>query len=166
MKKSFEMSRVLVIDDEPIILMALARVLKEQNIEVEVAGNGRIALEALRRQQYHAVLCDIMMPEMNGLDLLVQCSGAGISAPFIFVTGFGDESLMLQAIRLGATDFIRKPFDVREITDVVFRTMEIGKRRDRIMKGIAEADPQLFKEIEKEEKYISLMRVFNNSKAG
>ncbi len=164
MKHELEVRKVLIVDDEPGLRDALSRVMKSQNIQTEIADNGRMALEVLKGQPFHAVLCDIMMPEMTGLDCLAQAQSEGIITPFIFVTGFGDADRMLQAIRLGAIDFINKPFDNDEIIDVVFRVLEIGTRRSRILKEIENANPSLLQSFKKEERMISLMRANNNKK--
>ena len=164
MRKELGLPTVLIVDDEHNLRDALARVLKSQNLQFEQAENGKVALEVMRDRQFHAVLCDIMMPEMTGLECLAQAQIEGILAPFIFLTGYGDSERMLQAIRLGAIDFISKPFDNDEVLDVVFRALDIGSRRNHILKEIREVNPDLLNRIRKDERMISLMRANNNKK--
>ena len=101
---------------------------------------------------------------MTGLDCLAQAQSEGIFTPFIFVTAFSDADRMLQAIRLGAIDFLSKPFDNNEITDVVFRVIEISKRKNRIIEEIKNENPDLLQTLKKEDRIISLMRANNNKK--
>lgn len=164
MKHELEIRKVLIVDDEPDLRDALSRIMRRQNIQAVEAENGQVALELLKQEQFHTVLCDIMMPKMTGLDCLAKAQVEGIITPFIFLTGFGDTDRMLQAIRLGATDFINKPFDNNEILDVMFRVLEIGIRRNRILKEIEKNSTDLFASFQKEERMISLLRTHNNRK--
>lgn len=164
MKHELEIRKVLIIDDEPDIRSIMKRILEKQNIQADQAENGITGLELLGQNHYQAVLCDIMMPELNGLDCLAQAQARGILTPFIFVTGYSDEELMLQAIRLGAIDFISKPFNNNSLLETVFRVLEIGSRRDRMIKEMGEDNPNLITFIKKEEQMISLMRIKNNKK--
>lgn len=164
MRKALEVRRVLIVDDEPEIREALKRIMKLFNLESETSENGKVALEMLKEKRFQAVLCDIMMPEMTGLQCLAYAQTLDISTPFIFVTGFGDKDKMLQATRLGAVDFILKPFDIEEIADVTFRVLEIGARQERIKSEIRDQNPSLFSDIQRDEHMISLLRVTNNKK--
>ena len=161
---NLEIRRVLIVDDEPDLRDALSRLIKEENIETQTAENGLAALELLRTQNFHAVLCDIKMPEMNGLDCLAQAQSEEIITPFVFVTGYGDADRMLQAIRLGAVDFINKPFDNNEITEVMFRVLEIGTRRRKIFREIEKESSHLLENVRREERMISFIRLSNNIK--
>lgn len=164
MKRELEIRKVLIVDDEPELRDILLRMMHSLNLEAEVAENGEVALSMLKTSYYHTALCDIMMPEMTGLECLANAQVAGVITPFVFITGYDDSNRMLQAIRLGALDFIAKPFDNHEVTDVVFRALEVGTRRRQIAKALRETDPELSKSIEKDDKMISLMRARNNIK--
>lgn len=164
MKRDLEIRRVLIVDDEPELRDVLSLIVKHHNIQTDIAADGREALEKLRQQDFHAVLCDIMMPEMNGMECLAQAQVEGLVAPFIFVTGQDDSKRMLQAIRLGALDFISKPFNSQDVMDVLFRVLEIGTRRSHMLKSVLQMDPELSERIKKDEKYISLMKATNNMK--
>lgn len=156
--------RVLIVDDEKDLRESLARLLRGQNILIELAANGKEAIECLKSQEFHCVLCDIMMPEMSGLECLSQAYSEGILTPFIFLTGYSTQNVTVQAVRLGAVDFISKPFDNNDVLDVTFRALEIGVRRNKIVKKLKITDPELLESLTKEERIISLMRVLNNTK--
>lgn len=162
MTKDLKIHKVLIVDDEPDLREILSNIVTGLNIQCETAEDGQQALEMLRKNTYHTVLSDIMMPRMTGIELLTVARVENIVTPFIFVTGFGDNVRMLQAIRLGVLDFISKPFDNEEIAEVLFRALEIGVRHDNINTKIMKQNPELFADIMKEERMISLMRARNN----
>lgn len=164
MGEDLKIRRILVVDDEPDLRGILLKIIKELNIECDQAGNGQEALEALRVHEYHLVVCDIMMPVMTGLECLSASQAENVKTPFVFLTGFGDSNRMLQAMRLGAIDFINKPFDVSEVVEVIFRALEIGVRRHQIHEKIEKQAPELLPQIKKQERIISLMRSHNNKK--
>lgn len=162
MKKELEVRRVLVVDDEPDIRNILSSSIRDLNIECDEAENGLQALELLRKNDYHAVLCDIGMPEMNGLECLAKAQVENVNAPFVFVTGYDDQARTLQAIRLGALDFISKPFDWDEVKEVVYRVIEIGIRRNFMYQHLKTTDPKVFEALMEGKKMVSLMRARNN----
>lgn len=164
MKKDLEIRKVLIVDDEPDLRDVLSRMMKGLNIESQQAENGRVALDLLKHNVFHAVLCDIMMPEMTGIECLAAAQIEGITTPFIFITGYSDKSRMLQAVRLGALDFIAKPFDNAEVADVIFRVLEIGTRRAQMFKDLESANPSLYLDMKKNERMISMMKARNNQK--
>lgn len=153
---------VLIVEDQSDLSEVLSLVLEGQNIKTEQANNGLVALELLKNKHFDAVLCDIAMPEMNGIDCLTKALSLGISAPFIFITGQTNPKFIIQAIRLGAIDFITKPFSNEEIIDVLYRVLEISVRRKNILLEISKENPDLLAKILKDERMITLMRVKSN----
>jgi two-component system response regulator AtoC len=107
--------RILIIDDEDNMRHMLASVLVRLGYQVESAANGRIGLETLAAHEFDAVLCDIRMPEMDGMEFLRQATAAGISATIVMMSAFGSVDTALAAMRLGAYDYISKPFKADEI---------------------------------------------------
>lgn len=164
MKKLGEIRRALVVDDEADMRELLGEILTELKIDFDTAADGEAAIKCLQKRTYHVVLSDIMMPKMTGIELLTHAQHTGIETPFVFVTGFEDTELMMQAIRLGAMDFIQKPFKMDEISEVMARTIEIGIRRKRIADQIFELKPELYKSMKSESKMIALLRLDNNKK--
>lgn len=154
---------VLVVDDEPDLRSLLVEVLEAQNFVVYEATNGEEALGMLESHDVGVVLCDIMMPQMDGFECLARALVKGYKVPFVFLTGFGDRDRMLAAIRLGAVDFITKPFNTREVVDVIFRALEISKKQQSIRQEIQKS-PAAAERISYLEKLISLMRARNNKK--
>ena len=156
------MKSLLIVEDEPALREILVAGLEELGVSMTTAANGRIGMELLRQKSFDAVLSDIQMPELNGLELLLAARGAGISCPFVFLTAYGEQEFILQALRLGALDFLIKPFDLQDVVSVTGRALEIGFRRNSILQ--LRKTPGHEQKIEKAERMISLFRLANNSK--
>ncbi len=123
--------RVLIIDDEENMRHMLSSVLRRLGYAVQSASNGRAGLEALQQQAFDVVLCDIRMPEMDGMEFLRQANAEGVTATIIMMSAFGSMDTALAAIRLGAYDYISKPFKADEIELTLRKAEEReGLRRD------------------------------------
>lgn len=109
----FEKSRVrvLVVDDEDSIRNMLGITLKEDGWTVELAENGKLGLEALQRASFHIVISDIQMPEMTGIQLLEAAKAKSPNTEFIIMTSNATLETAMQAIKLGAYDYLTKPFE-------------------------------------------------------
>jgi YesN/AraC family two-component response regulator len=90
------------------------------------AGDGREALQILKSQPVDAVISDISMPKMNGLQLLAEVRDLGIQTPFVILTGFADRENILEALRLDAADFLEKPFDPKRMEEITIKVLELG----------------------------------------
>lgn len=139
------MLELLVVDDEPEILNILEAVATEQrvlidgealDVRVTKAANGLEALELIQARWFDAILSDINMPKMNGLDLLANIRGLGKEVPLIFLTAFGDKEHAVRALRLGCYDFLDKPFDMDRLRDVLHRALESGFRGREIEREV------------------------------
>ncbi len=117
---------LLIVEDEPILRALLVEILENPEINILEAENGKVAFEILKTQKFDAVLSDIKMPMMEGLDLLKAIRLEKILVPFILLTGHGDREQTLQALKLGAFDFIDKPFEQDRLKEVVQSALEIG----------------------------------------
>ncbi len=106
------MSKVLVIDDEKSIRKTLNEILTDEGFEVAVEESGPKGLERMEKEKFDAVLCDIKMPEMDGLEVLEKTREKGIDSAFIVISGHGTIDTAVEAIRKGAYDFIEKPLDL------------------------------------------------------
>ncbi len=108
---------LLIIDDEQILLNCMSDILSNCADIIFTATDGLKGLDTIQREKIHCVVCDINMPEMNGVELIKALRERAINVPFIFYSGHGDKKLMLEAIKYGAFDFIDKPeFDGLEKT--------------------------------------------------
>ena len=119
-----EKEKILVVDDEEAIREVVSTLLGAQGYLCTVCQNGRIALEAFRRDTFDLVLSDIVMPEMDGLKLLGELRREDPDVPVIMVTAMHDISIALEAIRAGAYDYILKPFEKDQLHMSVRRALD------------------------------------------
>jgi DNA-binding NarL/FixJ family response regulator len=110
MKKS-----VLIVDDEESIRISLKRMLEKQNFKVETANNGSMALKKLAKYPYDLVLTDIMMDSISGIKLLKNIKEKYSNVIVLLMTGYASMESAIDALRLGATDYILKPCSKKEI---------------------------------------------------
>lgn len=116
--------RILVVDDEEINREFLEEVLAQQGYDTTTAADGFAALELSKREFFHIVLSDLMMPEMGGVELLRQLKDISPSTVCIIFTGYATIETAVEAIKAGAYDYITKPFRVEEIEVVLKRALE------------------------------------------
>jgi len=109
------MSVILVIDDERPIRNTLKEVLEYEKHEVDLAEDGIIGLELLKTKNYDIILCDIKMPQMDGLEVLEKIIEGQYDTQVIMITGHGTVDTAVEAIKNGAFDFIEKPLDLNRL---------------------------------------------------
>ncbi len=123
--------KVLVIDDEEAARYGIVRALSGQGYEIQEASDGDQALETIKQFQPDVVLSDINMPAMDGLSLLKHLQGQGKDEsevpPVVLITAYGSEEVAVKALRLGAYNYISKPFEIADLR-VIIRNA-IDKRR-------------------------------------
>ena len=105
------MTKVLVVDDAEFLRVRITKMLAGEGYEVNEAENGARALEMYQQIKPDVVLMDITMPEMDGLTALKHIRANDPKAKVIMLTALGQESVVLEAVKSGARDFIVKPFD-------------------------------------------------------
>ncbi|MEN9972934.1 MAG: hypothetical protein RIS20_1281 [Bacteroidota bacterium] len=115
--------KVLIIDDERAIRRALKEILEYENCQVLEAENGKDGLELISTNSLDVIFCDIKMPLVDGMELLQQIQTAGNDVPIIMISGHGTLETAVQAIKLGAFDFIEKPLDLNRIL-VILRNVK------------------------------------------
>jgi len=122
----FDKATILVVDDEPFLLSILCARLSGFGARILTAENGQQALDYVKAEQIDAVLTDIDMPVMTGLEFLSKIRELGYLTPVVILTGQGDQANMLTALRLGATDFLDKPFDSNVVNEVMQKALRLG----------------------------------------
>lgn len=116
-------ARILVIDDEEIIHTSLRKILTRKGHQVETVLAARDGLDKMAVQKYDLVITDLMMPGMNGLEMLRQMKAEGRETPVVMVTGYPTIRTAVQALRLGAVDYLAKPFTRQELLAPVTRAL-------------------------------------------
>jgi two-component system nitrogen regulation response regulator NtrX len=109
------MANILVIDDEKIIRNTLKEILEYEGYRIDEAADGMAGLEMIRNNSYDAVLCDIKMPKIDGLELLPRILESNPDLPVIMISGHGTIETAVEATKLGAYDFIAKPPDLNRL---------------------------------------------------
>ena len=130
--------KILVIDDEQVILDAVSRIVSAEEIKVDVETNAKNALKMLSQKKYSIVLCDILMPEMDGFTVLEEIQNRKINIPVIMITGYSTVENAVNSLYKGAIDFISKPFTFEELKSAINRGLEYS----RVQKKMEEAKSQ------------------------
>jgi two-component system response regulator MprA len=110
-----EQPRILVVDDEPAVQSALSRALMLENYDVSQAADGREALEQLGSAPYEAVILDIAMPKIDGLEVCRRLREGGDRTPVLMLTARGEIDDRVAGLDAGADDYLAKPFALREL---------------------------------------------------
>lgn len=119
--------RVLVVDDEKNIRLTVTESLRALEVEVETATNGVEALARLQREPFELALLDLKMPGMDGMEVLRRARLTHPELPVAILTAFGTVASAVEAMKLGAVDFLQKPFSPKEIRDLCSEVLERGK---------------------------------------
>lgn len=109
-----EAARILVIEDNSNLALGLSNNLKLEGYDVEVAEDGRKGLELNNRFRPHAIVLDLMLPEMDGYQVLRTIRNHGLEVPVLILTALGDEADKVRGFRMGADQYLTKPFSVVE----------------------------------------------------
>jgi two-component system response regulator AtoC len=120
--------RILIVDDEASLRDALARILTAEGYEVRQAGDGKEALEILGSSAFDFLLCDLRMPVMGGLDLQREITARGIPGTVIMMSAFGTVETAVEAMKLGAYDYVSKPF----MSDEILLSLRKAAERERL----------------------------------
>ena len=121
------MSRILVVDDEPDMRMALGNVLNRVGHQVFEAGDGPAALDFLAREGADIVLLDMRLPGMDGPQILRALRERDKATPVVMVTGYGSVESAVEVMRLGASHYLSKPFSNQELVETVERVLKGGR---------------------------------------
>jgi len=133
-------NKLLVVDDEHLIRWSLEQNLKKQGYEVITAGTGEEALRLMREEQPDLVLLDIQLPGMSGIDVLEKIKEHDEGIIVIMVTAHGGLETAVNAMRLGAFDYISKPFNLDELSLVVKKALESSELKQEVVRLRSEAN--------------------------
>ncbi len=121
------MAHILVVDDEEKMRHLLALMLERGGHRVQCASDGMEAYDRLKEMSFDMVISDIKMPRLNGTDLLQKVNAEELGCPFVFITAFATVDHAVETMRMGAADYITKPFDVDRILLCVERTLNLSR---------------------------------------
>ena len=124
------MQRILVIDDEPSIRELLKDFFTGRGFEVVTSQDGEAALNLLKENKFDLLLLDLMMPGMNGMDVLREIASENLTVPSIMITAYASVSTAVEAMKLGAFDYITKPFVLEDVYLTVRRALDVSKLQE------------------------------------
>jgi len=132
---------ILVVDDERAICIAISRLLKARGYEVDTAPSAEAAVEKLEHSVFHLIITDLSMGKMSGMDLLEWVKQNSPETAVIMITAYGSEKTAVEAMKLGASDYVPKPFDNDELELKVARVLETmaDKRENRLLREQVES---------------------------
>jgi DNA-binding NtrC family response regulator len=161
--KSETAARVLLADDDEIFLEILAETVEEAGGEVELASDGVAALEQLSAGDFDILISDLNMPRMDGLTLLRQVRALYPHILSILITGFGSLESAIQALRLGAYDYIQKPFMVEHVAATIRNAVDRVKTYKERAELLLEIENLHSKICSLEGKHHSKSKVYDSS---
>jgi len=130
--------KLLLVDDEERFRDTLAKRLKETGYEVEGAGSGMEALDLLCAEKFDIVIMDIQMPGLSGIETLSEIRAKHIGVEVIMLTGHGDVSSAVEGMRLGAYDYLMKPYEYEYLVVKIQEAYKIKKDRDERLRRAEE----------------------------
>jgi DNA-binding NtrC family response regulator len=146
--------RVLVIDDEESMRHALARGLERAGFHCDTAATGRGGVEMFVGGGFDAVLTDVKLPDLSGLDIAAILTEMDPSIPVVVMTGYGTMEVALEAMRRGAKDYVQKPFSIEDVSRILTRAIHerLLSRENRRLRALVERrlSPEGYEEVEAE----------------
>ncbi|MCJ7509036.1 MAG: sigma 54-interacting transcriptional regulator, partial [candidate division Zixibacteria bacterium] len=118
------MPSILVVDDKDTVRQMLSKTLQSEGYEVDVAEDGLIALEKAKDKQYDLVLTDLKLPNKDGLEVLAALKDLDPEVAVVVMTAYGTIESAVQAMKMGAFDFLTKPFDTDHLNMLIKRALE------------------------------------------
>ena len=117
--------RILVIDDEEVVHASLRKILSRLGYRIDAVFTAAEGIDKIGREHFDLVITDLMMPAMNGIDLLGELQKMGAAVPVIMITGYPTIRTAVQALRMGAMDYVPKPFTRKELLSPVQRALRL-----------------------------------------
>jgi DNA-binding NtrC family response regulator len=156
------MSTILIIDDDLMILMILKQTLTKAGYGVLTASSGEEGILSLANSNIDLVLTDYMMPGMTGIEVLNTIKKNKPLVPVIMLTAHGDVPLTIKAIQLGASDFIEKPIQSKELVEVIKRTLDIQEQALSVSKPFSKDSRKVIEENPLIGKVAAMREIFKN----
>jgi DNA-binding NarL/FixJ family response regulator len=137
------MKKILIIEDEPAMRSNLRDILELENFLPVLAANGREGIAAARRDPPDLVLCDVLMPEQNGYEVLtsLRADAATARIPFIFLTAKGEHADVRAGMNLGADDYLVKPVKVDDLLEAIAARLERIQHKNGFKADFSSATP-------------------------
>jgi C4-dicarboxylate-specific signal transduction histidine kinase len=152
MEAAEPLPRLVIVDDEPVILQILRAVFEDEPYRLYLAGTGNEALEIMRREGVDLLLTDKNLPDINGLDLLRAARSINADAEIIIITGYASLETALEALELDAFDYVLKPlnnvFDIRKKARRALEKQRMVQENRRLLASLTEKNAELERSLE------------------
>ena len=125
-------ARILVAEDHDSLRKGMTRALREMGHDVEEAANGNAAIEQLHGEQFDVVVCDLKMGGSDGLDVLRTAKALHPTTAVILMTAFGSVQTAVEAMQIGASDYVQKPFEIEEMELKIEKALEVRRLKHEI----------------------------------
>lgn len=135
--------KALVIDDEQVVLDSVKKILAEENFEVDVTLSGEMGIKMAIENPYDIVLTDIRMPEVDGLIVLRDIKRQKPALPVSIITGYGSVRSAVQAMKLGAADYIEKPFSPDELVRSVKKAIAHSQENEPELQSVVHKEEMI-----------------------
>lgn len=129
MASATKLAMILVVDDEENAREGLSRILSKEGYTVETAADGKEAIEVIKRLSFDLVITDMRMPYMDGFEVLREIKKLDQDVGVIMITAYGEVESYLEAMNLGAFEYINKPVRVNELKRVITKVLEDRRKR-------------------------------------
>ncbi len=124
---------ILAIDDEPVINEAIERVCRTEGLSVQTVETAEEAIEKLEKEKFRLIICDLMLPGLDGFQLLEELNRRNNKTPVIVISGYSTLENSVKAIKKGALDFLPKPFTFEELLSAVYRGLEYSQIVEKVL---------------------------------
>jgi len=116
---------VMILDDEPIVCERLRSTLEKVNLDIETFTNPNEAVKRFGTKKFHVLITDLKMKELDGIEILKMVQKVSPETKVIIITGFATVEKAREALKIGAYDFIAKPFKLSQLRDLVIKALEL-----------------------------------------
>ncbi|MBW2053794.1 MAG: sigma-54-dependent Fis family transcriptional regulator [Deltaproteobacteria bacterium] len=136
------MNKILIVDDDPQLRQSFEKLLIDEGHDIKTAPSGELGLELLRENEFDLVVMDVRLPGINGLETFQAMHEMDPKLPVIIMTAFGTMETAIEATKLGAFDYVLKPFDIPEMLNLIQQALEAGRfmRSPVEMDGLPDTD--------------------------
>lgn len=133
---------ILVVDDDDELRQIIREIAEKNGVAVIEGRNGHEGLELAKKNRPDGIISDISMPVMDGIRFLTETRGAGLTIPFVILTGYGDKESAIAALRYGAYAFLEKPFEEADLAKVIREAVDYGRQLKALDTELNEACAQ------------------------
>lgn len=164
--------RILIVDDDALMLQTLQMRLQDEGYEVGLASDGYQAVEECRRNDFHLVICDVKMPGIDGLETLRRIKELRSGIRSIIITGFASEDAPVRAIRMGVDDYLYKPFEDEQFIHCVKQVLgrlKLEEENRRLLQQLQDQNSRLTTQVkvlrDQEKRHFDFENIIGNSPA-